>query len=951
MRKSLFVLLLAAAFFCSAVEFSVSLFYNGKPLPGFQAVRDNAIALNAQFGQWGASQIPLNRGAGEYVVKVEIVAPGAESSSGGFYLLYADGSQKQLSYGHRGGKTPQTLTFKFRSEKPVKALLLKKMEKKNAPSVAVRSVKVQYKAAEKQQEETFKLGNVYEFQIDKLTTSLKCRAAADGKKGAAIPGNYPRYSMNVVRLGKNFPAGSYELVVDFICPAREAAKIAIYAGGAKQQQQLTQPFSAYRPGIQKKTCRFTALAPFNSLVVKKMDQAQQDSIGMGDFKLTMVKELRRSALVEITRYPAPFGIRLNNATALLDGKNGNVAMEMWLDHAAGLADAAGELYMLDLTMQGELDCSAGKAQLERLKAMLGSGNTGDFKKAYPAFRKSVEELHARANKLRNGEVLAEYGRDLWGHVKSFNHILHVPHPEYVEPTPYRLAGNGFALRFIKPGVKVDLVSTRNSNIYNAPDARYVFSSLTPVMMIDLKGNTLFADHLSGSLDVKKLNRNIWQIRKNFILIGLGNIQNAEVSDGKLNIKISRPGRLGFLALPHGADAVKTGEFYLKHLSTLPTEVLTLQQGRKVTLKAVTADGRLASFIPVPPLVRISQKSPYKVEYSGAKLTPDDREVFLGKSFSYTVPVRPVRTDNGINIFNIKNKPEIFRLLKKEGCDTIRLVIQQTGTLEEQKANMLHNLKLASEAGLKIGIDNHEAFQIPKELLPIDSPAAVEHFLKIWLDFIEAAKPYRKYIAWYDLLNEPHFFAPPAANAKPYWNMVKKVVPEMRKADPATPILVEFANMANAVGAKEWEDPRTSNIIAGWHDYWPHMFTHQRVQEGGSEAMCRVSYPAFIPMISWVSPSWRNESSCWLYWDRHKKDGLIYDTLELLARTGLPGDCGEYGVVGYSGYMEYSGRIWMRDSVRMLRRLGVSHAVWGVHGGYVWNVPHCKDEMLKYWKEK
>lgn len=164
--------------------------------------------------------------------------------------------------------------------------------------------------------------------------------------------------------------------------------------------------------------------------------------------------------------------------------------------------------------------------------------------------------------------------------------------------------------------------------------------------------------------------------------------------------------------------------------------------------------------------------------------------------------------------------------------------------------------------------------------------------------------------------------------------MKKVVPEMRKADPATPILVEFANMANAVGAKAREDPRTSNIIAGWHDYWPHMFTHQRVQEGGSEAMFRVSYPAFIPMISWGSPSWRNESSCWQYWDRHKKDGLIYDTLELLARTGLPGDCGEYGVVGYSGYMEYSGRIWMRDSVRMLRRLGVSHAVWGVHGGYV-----------------
>ena len=951
MRNFLSMLFLAAVFSCAAEEFSIPLFYNGKPLPGFQAVGENAIALNAQFGQWGASQIPLKRGAGEYILKVEIVSPGGESSSGGFYLLYADGKQKQLSYGHRGKETPQTLTFKFQTEKPLKALLLKKMEKKNAPSVAVRSVKVDFRPAENHTPEVHTVGKVYDFQMDKLTASVKCRVSADGKKGAAVPGNFSRFGWNTVNLGKLFPAGSYELAAEFVLPAPNAARVALYTGGARQQQ-LSQPFSADRAGVKKMTYRFTTQQPFNSLVIKKMQESQQNSIGLGDFKLTMVKELRLSALQEIMRYPAPFGIRLNNSTALINGDKGSVNVEKWLDCASALADAAGELYMLELSAQGKFSCAAENAELEKLKALLRSNKKAEFKAAYPAFVKQVEALHAKANKLLGGEVLAEYGKDLWGHTKTFNHILHVENPEYIEPTPYRLAGPGFSLRFMKPAPGTDLASTRNSTIYHTPLGRFVFSSLTPVMTLDLNGTRLEAEHLSGSLDVKKINKNIWQLRKNLLLIGNGVVQKAEVVDGKLVVETVRPGRLGFLVLPPNGNAVKTGEFYLKYLATLPSEVLTVQNGNTVTLKAVTADGKKAGYIPVPPLLKVSLQSPYKVKYAGTELTPDDREIVCAEKFRYILPNRPVRTDNGINVWNdLNNKPELFKLLKKEGCDTIRLVIRKVGTKEQQKEQLLRNLKLASEAGLKIDIDNHAAFNAPKELGALDSPAAAEYFLKQWQEIIETAEPYRKHLAWYDLMNEPHYFAPPSSKVKGYWSLVRKVVPEMRKLDPDTPILIETANMGNPVGAREWETPDADNIIVGWHDYWPHIFTHQRVQEGGSEAMNRVAYPAFLPMISWVSPSWRNESSHWQYWDRHKKDGLIYDAVKLLVRTGLPGDCGEVGVVGYSGYMEYSGRIWMRDAVRSLRRIGVSHAVWGVHGGYVWNLPHCKDETFKIWKQK
>ena len=50
----------------------------------------------------------------------------------------------------------------------------------------------------------------------------------------------------------------------------------------------------------------------------------------------------------------------------------------------------------------------------------------------------------------------------------------------------------------------------------------------------------------------------------------------------------------------------------------------------------------------------------------------------------------------------------------------------------------------------------------------------------------------------------------------------------------------------------------------WRQYrfYPKSF----VSSQGNPSMPAVFYPSFMPGISWTSPSWRNDSSDWHYWD-------------------------------------------------------------------------------------
>jgi hypothetical protein len=252
----------------------------------------------------------------------------------------------------------------------------------------------------------------------------------------------------------------------------------------------------------------------------------------------------------------------------------------------------------------------------------------------------------------------------------------------------------------------------------------------------------------------------------------------------------------------------------------------------------------------------------------------------------------------------------------------------------------------------VGIDMHNEW-FPAALhgaKGFEDPALLKEFIDRWQAILSWCEPYRDVIGWYDLLNEPLIFCE-RESVKPYAVFMRKAVKTLRPHAGTTPFLVECVNMANSGGLRLWEDLGDNNVIVGYHDYWPHMFTHQRCVEPGDESMPAVFYPSFMPGISWTSPSWRDDSPNWQYWDCWKCNSISLPVYSILIERGARLDCGEYGVVDHAGVTSpLSDTIWLRHTVDRFKRLGINHNVWGVHGGFTWGTPQAKDEVIKFWKQ-
>jgi len=181
--------------------------------------------------------------------------------------------------------------------------------------------------------------------------------------------------------------------------------------------------------------------------------------------------------------------------------------------------------------------------------------------------------------------------------------------------------------------------------------------------------------------------------------------------------------------------------------------------------------------------------------------------------------------------------------------------------------------------------------------------------------------------------------------------MRRAVAELRPAAGDTPILVECVNGSNPVGLRYWEELGDANVIAGYHDYWPPMFTHQNSPDRGDPAQPVVFYPSWMPIIQWSVPSWNNDNPEWYYWDRWKCDSISLPAFRWIITKGLRMDCGEYGVVGWAQPASRSCATWMRHAMERFRRLGVSHEAWdyGV-GGFTWNIPAAREEVLRFWRQ-
>jgi hypothetical protein len=271
-----------------AEDIVLPLFQNGKPLAGFSAAADGGICLNASYKQWGGATVPLTRGAGKYTVTMEILAAEGEQAAAVFYFIMADGKHKQVSPALKGGKTARKHKIVFNAPTGVKGFMLKKSDKTAAPTLAFKDLRINYVSSELPAADAVK-GKVFAYPLSERRSKIACTVDFEGKKGTAIPAANGQYSWNTIQLGKEFPAGKYQLKLDVIASVDNPAAAAFYlAGGKTAGQKWLKGFGAKKAGVQSVTFVFTAQKSFTELILKKMSKGQVESVGVGDFTITVL---------------------------------------------------------------------------------------------------------------------------------------------------------------------------------------------------------------------------------------------------------------------------------------------------------------------------------------------------------------------------------------------------------------------------------------------------------------------------------------------------------------------------------------------------------------------------------------------------------------------------------------------------------------------------------------
>lgn len=990
MMKRLFVfsfLLFAVISLSAVTEFRPALEHAGNPIPGFRKFRSGEttmLYLNPEYGQFGSGIVRFQKKqpAGTYTIRLTVTAPEENPAAVGFYLLLESG--KHLMLLERQSAVPgrmQEIRFSGESPEPVVGLVVKKMEAVKRSSVAVGAVRVEVEPKVELPSVPFQVGHVESFRISALGGNPKELFDVAGQKCIGLAADHNRFSWSTLKLDRIMPDGNYDFSGTILTPSPDAAAVALYAlcGDGRHVPIGGTLHPAGEAGAKKESFSFVAPAPFSAILVKKMDDRAEASVALGDFTLTMRPELRLAALNEVLRYPAPFGIRsetltAETAAAVASGDREQIGKlipvtEAWLDSASSAADTASWIQSFRIAAKGfapgRFDASLRELEqkFERVRSLLRERKCGEAETLCRELNKKLASLRSELNRVAGGEAEPDFGSDIYAWVKNFEFSTGKRTPEYEEPTPYRIPGpDRMELRFRKPGDGGVFESGRVSNFYEYEDAVFTFSALTGVMAIDLKKGRLSGTISAENPRAERIAPNAYLIsgsgRASLLIFSDGRIAAIETGNGTLSIRTEKnEQRIGLLFLRSRENAAEVAAWYAARLAGLPVEVIQVERNGEVEQRILDGNGKKAAFFPVSPLLELGMTAPdpVQIQVPFAK-TPDGRTILAEgtESLRYRLPKRTIRNEFGINVFERPNaEAERFLELKRQGCEVIRLACGTSTRWDWAKPEvmrdaLLHNLKLIREAGLKAGIDLHNSWHPESAFGALDSAAYREEFLKRWKQIIAWAEPYRESIAWYDLMNEPRIYRE-QTSVEPYWKLIAAALPELRKVDPETPFLVEVANMANPVGAWDWRALPDENVIFGYHDYWPHMFTHQKVPDGGSSGMADVHYPGFMPMITWQPPSWRNDNRYWMYWDRRKVEAVSYPVLRVLASTGLPGDCGEFGVVGYAGKARNSGRLWLADAFRRMARMGISCSIWGVDGGYVWNIPEFKEEVLSHWR--
>lgn len=208
----------------------------------------------------------------------------------------------------------------------------------------------------------------------------------------------------------------------------------------------------------------------------------------------------------------------------------------------------------------------------------------------------------------------------------------------------------------------------------------------------------------------------------------------------------------------------------------------------------------------------------------------------------------------------------------------------------------------------------------------------KYFLALWNEIAEHYKDYQDNVLYFEPYNEP--------GDPSYWNsLIAKVVPTIRKSNPTRPVIIDVADWAQISGFSTLKLPSDENLIASFHYYTPHEFTHQCVDfiEGA---------------MAWCGTTWENAP------DQSNKINLDFGKVaEWAIKHKRPVFMGEFGSISIA---DSESRVRWTTAVREASTAhGFSWGYWdlcdtsGYDGSLTFGIFDCYKHPLvtSYWRQE
>lgn len=290
----------------------------------------------------------------------------------------------------------------------------------------------------------------------------------------------------------------------------------------------------------------------------------------------------------------------------------------------------------------------------------------------------------------------------------------------------------------------------------------------------------------------------------------------------------------------------------------------------------------------------------------------------------TKAVTPFAVKRCMNIGNSMESPsegewgtiirrEDFRNIARAGFDSIRLPVRWDTHMAKRApyavdpAYMNRVAQLVSEAqaeGLGVVLDVHHYDDLTE-----NPRSEARRFYALW-EQIAARFADAPYTVYFELLNEP-LYNTPMRDVNTLYAEATKII---RKTNP-TRIIIMGGNSWNSVETMEdvdWDGvgwPSDPNIVATYHDYGPHEFTHQGAQ--------------------WTDPSYPAGRKWGSAEDRAEFKLTFDEAAAFKAKTGLRLFVGEFGVINKAPLSERNA--WTKARRKAMEAAGTPWCVWNYTG--------------------